>query len=378
MVAARPRIFVHVGLPKTGTTYLQDRLWRNRDIAMRTSGLLYPGTAMQDHFHAAVHLQPDRYLDWVDPAHSGVWRALVDQMRTWPGTSVISHELFSTATEDQAASVIADLDFADVHVVVTVRDLARQIPSVWQENVKNQHRSTLDGFVDSLRTRPLDEQEPFWEFQDHGRILRTWGAGLPPGNVHLVTVPRAGGGSDPTSLWDRFVGLLDADGDALDRPVPPSNAALSPAQVELLRRLNEHLQPERVEWARYETAVKRFLIGSVLFGSPGRAGRSLSPDQTEWAAAQSDSMIADIEASGWDVVGDIEDLRVTRVAGGRTGEPTTDETLDVAVSALAEVLATMPLPTDRPRVTTRAKAVIRGAARPLLRVRAARRARRRP
>ena len=73
-------VYVHIGLPKTGTTHLQDRLWRNRDLALQTSGLLYPGNVISDHFHAAVHLQPERYLDWADPAFAGVWPTLVKQM----------------------------------------------------------------------------------------------------------------------------------------------------------------------------------------------------------------------------------------------------------------------------------------------------------
>ncbi len=376
MAPGMPRVVIHVGLPKTGTTYLQDRLWRNRDTALRRGGLLYPGATIQDHFHAAVHLQPDRYLDWVDHRHDDTWPAMVDQMRAWPGTSVISHELFATATPAQAAAMIATLDFADVHVVATVRDLARQIPSVWQENVKNQHCSTLDEFVESLQTRPRSEQEPFWEFQDHPQILRAWGAGLRAENVHIVTVPRAGSGSEQNSLWNRFVGLLDVDGDVLDRSVPSSNRALSPAQVEVLRRINEHLQPADIDWARYEMAVKRVLIGSVLFESADRVGRSLSFEQSEWAAAQSDSMIDDIVASGYDIVGDIEDLRVLPRTSVTSGEPRSGETLDVAVSALAELLKTMPLPTESRRVSTRAKAILRRGHRRLLAARVSRRARR--
>lgn len=182
-------VYVHVGLPKTGTTHLQDRLWRNRDLALRESGLLYPGNVISDHFHAAVHLQPERYLDWVDPAFDHAWPTLVAQMQAWPQTSLISHELFATATEEHIAKLVGDLSFADeVHVVATVRDLGRQLPSVWQENVKNQRRASFGEFVDSVRvhTRPVDgqlslsvggllpDEEPFWEFQDHVGILRRW------------------------------------------------------------------------------------------------------------------------------------------------------------------------------------------------------------
>ena len=77
-------VYLHIGLPKTGTTHLQDRLWRNRDLALDSSGLLYPGNEIADHFHAAAHLQPERYLDWVDPEHVSAWPTMVAQMTAWP------------------------------------------------------------------------------------------------------------------------------------------------------------------------------------------------------------------------------------------------------------------------------------------------------
>ncbi|MGU3293911.1 sulfotransferase family protein [Williamsia sp. M5A3_1d] len=375
----RPTVVIHVGLPKTGTTYLQDRLWRNRDTAMRVGGLLYPGVEISDHFHAAVHLQPERYLDWVDPAHADAWGRMVAQMRAWPGTSLVSHELFATATSEQVRRVLGDLDFADVHVVATVRDLARQLPSVWQENVKNQHTSTLGEFIESLRHDPVDRQEPFWEFQDFERILRTWGDGLPAERIHLVTVPRSGS-APPASLWDRFTSVLGVDGAALDIPVPPSNAALAPAQVELLRRLNTHLQPDTVAWNRYEWAVKRHLVGDILFATPDRRGRTLTAAQSRWASERSEAMITAVEDAGFDIVGDTGDLRVVATAvadtdAGATGEPTPEETLDVAAAALARILATMPMPTPRRGVRSRVGSVVRGGRRRAAAVALRRRAR---
>jgi hypothetical protein len=355
---SRSVVFLHVGVPKTGTTYLQDRLWRNRDTALRVGGLLYPGDVIDDHFHAAVHLQPARYLDWVDPAHADSWPRLVDAVRGWPGTSVLSHELFATADDDVVRRVMSDLADLEVHVVVTVRDLGRQIPSVWQENVKNQHRATLDEFVTGLRDLPREEQDPFWEFQDVVAILRTWGRDLPPERVHVVTVPRAGAGG-PT-LWDRFCSLMGVDPAVLDREVPPSNTALSPTQTEMIRRLNEHLQPDSVPWDRYERAVKRHLIGDVLFETPDRSGRALSRDQAAWAAGCADDMIADLEAAGYDVVGDLDDLRLDPDAIGADGtDPALDDVLATTVRALAETLRRMPLPDDGPTVARRVKSVLR-------------------
>jgi hypothetical protein len=37
------RVLLHVGTPKTGTSYLQDVLFRNREL-LREHGILYPPT----------------------------------------------------------------------------------------------------------------------------------------------------------------------------------------------------------------------------------------------------------------------------------------------------------------------------------------------
>ncbi|WP_018177764.1 hypothetical protein [Jongsikchunia kroppenstedtii] len=359
------RIYLHVGLPKTGTTYLQDRLWRNRDVAMRRSGLLYPGHEIDDHFHAAAHLQPGRYLDWVDPAHADAWPAMVRQMRSWSGPSIVSHELFATATPEQAAQLLRDLDFAPVHIVVTVRDLARQIPSVWQENVKNQYRATFDDFVTAIREDD-PSAPPFWEFQDYPRILRTWAADLPPERVHVVAVPPPG---SHDSLWARFISVLGVDDAELDRVVDSSNAALTPVQVELLRQLNSRLQPEDIEWSRYEAAVKRFLIGSILFETERAAGQQLLPADRIWAAERSEQMLGDIAAAGYRVTGSPDDLRVAAATDAAPADPIGESAvLSEALDAMAAMLKVMALPEERLTAAQRAKAIARGPARRVLSV----------
>ena len=46
------RVYVHVGLPKTGTTFLQTTMWHNR-AQLAAQGFLYPGEKRMDHFHAS-------------------------------------------------------------------------------------------------------------------------------------------------------------------------------------------------------------------------------------------------------------------------------------------------------------------------------------
>src|SRR3954464_13914523 len=58
----RPVVFLHIGEPKSGTTFVQQVMWSNRDQLAR-QGVLLPGAHAQDHFRANQDLreapQPD-------------------------------------------------------------------------------------------------------------------------------------------------------------------------------------------------------------------------------------------------------------------------------------------------------------------------------
>ncbi|MGB3696280.1 MAG: sulfotransferase family protein [Gordonia sp. (in: high G+C Gram-positive bacteria)] len=363
-------VYVHVGLPKTGTTHLQDRLWRNRDHALTRAGLLYPGNRIDDHFHAAAHLQPERYLDWADPAHADIWPAMVAQMREWPQTSLVSHELFANAGPRHIRRLVDDLAFADeVHAVLTVRDLARQVPSVWQENVKNQRRATLAEFVEAIAAEAegAGETEPFWEFQDYRRIVADWSAVVGADRVHLVTVPAPGTAGPGDGLWERFVRALGVDPADLPERVPSSNSSLSAAQTELLRRLNHRLQPADVEWHRYEGLVKGVLIGEYLFETREGRPAALTGPQLEWAADMSEQMVGAVVDGGHPVSGTLDDLRVTATAAEPEPDASGEDALEAALDAMAEWVKTAPVPDRRPALKTRAANVVRRARRRLMR-----------
>lgn len=132
------RVFLHCGTAKSGTTFLQDLWWRHRD-ALRERGLLLPGTALRDHFHAAALVKGmDAIVEDLGPGEREVWQRLVEETRAWDGDVLISHEHFSDSSAEAAAAALADLASAaeEVHVVVTVRDLGRVLPSAWQQRVK--------------------------------------------------------------------------------------------------------------------------------------------------------------------------------------------------------------------------------------------------
>lgn len=348
-------MFVHIGLPKTGTTYLQDRLWRNRSAARR-QGLLYPGDIREAHFHAAVQLQPTRYRQWLDSRHAHAWDRLVDEIRDWSGSSLISHELLATATPEQAARALKSLRFAEVHVVCTARDLARQIPSVWQENIKNQKTTGFAEFIESIRDRRESSEDPFWEYQDLPRILDVWGARLPPERVHVVTTPSPV--DSPQLIWQRFLSALDIDPSPLTRDLPTANNSLDTAQLEILRRLNGRVHD--IAWERYESVVKEYLAGNLLIISAWRNAPQLPVQEFDWVSDTAAEFIAEIRSRGYHVVGDLSDLQPRLRSTEPLREPDDSELLEVAIDTLADIVRTMPKPETARAAGERIRNMIRG------------------
>lgn len=343
--ASRQRVYLHVGLAKTGTTHLQERLWHNRHELAR-EGLLYPGTTAEDHFRAACLTQPERYPHWIDPASGDVWAQLVARVRHWPATSVLSHELFGSAGADQAREILSALAFAEVHLVCTVRDLARQVPSVWQENLKNGYTVGFPDFVaDIAHGDPDNPRDLFWEFQDAPRILRTWAADLPPEHVHVICVPPPG--ADEDLLWHRFLRTVGVVAPGAMKTVARNNSSLDAAQSELLRRVNRRLR-EDLPWAQYEAEVKRSLVSGHLRHTPATRPLRLPESARPWVAEHTERCIGDIVARGYDVVGDVDELRPAERAEPFGPDLGPVEVLDVAVDTLVHIIETATPPAPSP------------------------------
>ena len=182
-------------------------LWSQRQIAAQ-QGVLLPLERFADHYLASLDVRGLSARKEHPPRAVGIWGRLVEEASAWHGTTLVSHELFASATADQASKAIASFgEDTEVHVVLTARDLVRQIPAEWQEHVKHRSTKTLPDFVDSLR-EDVEGTSWFWRVQDFADVVDRWGRTLPPSRVHVVTVPAAG--ADPGTLWDRFASLARA------------------------------------------------------------------------------------------------------------------------------------------------------------------------
>ncbi len=93
------RVFVHIGLPKTGTSYLQAIVWPHRD-ALRAAGLLLPGRERRDHLWASLVVREDPHVARRNPRAPEAWDVLRREIAAWDGDALISHEFFCSATTE--------------------------------------------------------------------------------------------------------------------------------------------------------------------------------------------------------------------------------------------------------------------------------------
>jgi hypothetical protein len=338
---ARPRVFLHIGEPKTGTTFLQHIMWRNRG-ELAGQGVVLPGHHPQDHYRASQDLRGIPKLA-SDPAGSwsGEWEILARQAQRAPRTAVISHELFAAADAEQAERAVRSLEPAEVHVVLTVRDMATLLPAEWQETVKHRNAKGWEEWLSDVIDRESDSagrrQWWFWRVHDTLAILGIWGRHVPANRVHVVTVPPPG--SDSSLLWQRFASLIGADPASVDITRARSNSSLGLPETEFLRRLNQALPDEVPDWF-YMWNVKEAVAHRALAARP-RQGRLVLPaNREDWAEKQAEILIAALGDSSYDVVGALGELRPPSAAGpaASPADQPAELVLDAAVHAAAALV----------------------------------------
>jgi hypothetical protein len=334
------RVVLHVGAPKSGTTFLQRSLW-NRKAELAEVGVRCVGEQPRDMFHAAIGLRGSENFWGMNPAEvRATWERLCAQAREGSHTWVMSHELLSLCTQRQADRALADLQGLDLHLVYTARDLGRQVPSEWQERVKNGSTISFGEFERGIAERMSSDQASgtFWRAQDAVHVLDRWGASIAPDHVHVVVAPERG--APPELLWERFGAAVGFDGQAITADAGTrSNQTLGSTQAELLRRVNEQLG-DRVPQPHYARLVKRQFSQGTLTrqrSAPARCSPALLQQLHDFALAQNH----ELEERGYQVHGDLAEL-VPDVDGGDAIDPSSlsgEELAEAATAALADLLA---------------------------------------
>ncbi len=330
------RVYLHVGAPKSGTTYLQGVLETNRQL-LADAGVLLVGDRHLDRIRAAMVVREDKRLADLPESARGSWTTLVRQIGEWPGESaVLSYELFAPASAEQALRALADLSSYDVHVVVTARDLGRSVVSAWQERLKFGLTTPLEKWMP--KPESVEGSEWGWRTLDPAGVAERWGASLPAERVHVVTAPRPDAG--PSELWRRFAEACGLGAVDPDLEVPRANESLGVVQAELLRRVNRLLAPE-ISGSRQRSVWIRDLLAQDVLGPLGRESIGVTETQVGEAGAVWRQAVTRIRAGGYVVHGDLDDLRPALSEARLPGQVTDAELVATATACIAALVVTM-------------------------------------
>ena len=289
-----PKVVLHVGLPKSGTTFLQRSLADNAE-ALGDRGVLYPDPHSDLMFRAALDVR-GTHRAWgrgrADVA--GAWDELSAVARSRTGTTVFSHELLAAACRRQIVAALSMLKGLDVHVVAE-----------WQEGVKHGRRGSFAEFQERVARGEDGVARNFHAAQDLPHVLARWGQDLPRDHIHVVVAGAEGAQS--SRLWAHFAEAVGFDPAGYPAAGPGhANVSLGVAEVDLLRRVNAALDG-RLPQPAYGRLVKHRLAHTLL--APSASPRPRLPRPLYDALVPvGERWVKEIQMAGYAVHGDLADL----------------------------------------------------------------------
>lgn len=330
------RLVLHVGLMKSGTSFIQSHLFANQGL-LRERGVLVPGRHWSDQVQAVLD---------VIRGEGRVWDRLAQEVRAHDGTSVVSMEFLGPARPAVVRRAVEAFPDHEVEVVVTVRDLNRSIAAMWQETVQNGRTWTWPEYVDGLTEwrpghrrpgqQPTQAGRTFWRQQNAVRICRTWGDEVGVPHLALVTVPHPG--APRGLLWDRFAEVLGIDPGGF-APAPASNESIGAASALALRRLNELLDEAGLTFPQGAQLRKKLLAKKVLAARKS-AEPSIGLPVADWVRDHAGQMRHDLQDLGVRLVGDWNDLDPVEVPGVDPASVSAGEVTEAALAGLSGMLET--------------------------------------
>lgn len=317
------RVVLHVGLMKSGTTYLQGILGGNRE-RLAHHGVLYPGPSWAWQKAAVTDLRE------MPGATPGMWDRLCEQIRSYPGDAVVSVEHLAVIGPRLIRRIRQDLGDPELQAVLTARDLGRTVPAMWQESVKNGGTMDWADYLAAVRSGD-DSRTGFWRRQRIGTLTTKWAGALGADRVRVVVVPPPG--APRRLLWERFrdgAGLPDFGWTEPSR----ANESLDAPSAELMRRVNLALGP--TPRPDYRRRVKPFGKSVLPLQHDDTAPIGFTPGP--WLRTRAERQAALVRSSGARVVGDLDELTPVATPGLPPTDASAEQQLDAAVAVIALLL----------------------------------------
>ncbi|TGN62162.1 glycosyltransferase [Paracoccus liaowanqingii] len=253
--ATRPRLIIHLGATKTGSTALQHLLEDNRPALLR-DGVWYPEVGLFWQLNRP-HKQAGHSRFMAEAMKNGqsLRQHLLQGLALMPGrihTIVLSSEAFFLSRN--SAALATHFSGFDVEMVVYLR---RQ-----DEWANSQYAEFVAGGAINSTAQPLDVWLGAPEtgmFLDYDKLIRSWEQHLPRQSIHVRRYLR-----QPGSDWEIVRDFASATGlaqiTALPAPsrIKANEARLSGTHVELIRLFNKRKFPSKNAYLSFvETAASR-------------------------------------------------------------------------------------------------------------------------
>lgn len=348
--------FLHIGLPKTGTTALQGALDRARP-ELEALGAHNVGRGRHEMRVGQVAAGALGDL-WEGPWEQR-WHELAAEFRESQARCTFwSSESLSHATGERIGH-LADRLGADTHVVVTLRPLAPLLVSQWQQRLRRRGTQSLEewaehqfGLVtvdDEVTATDLPLLPSIHRFSLR-RLVAEWGTVFGEERIVLVVPPPG----DRQLLFRAFEALMGVP--ALLEPRDGDNESLPWPEAEVLRHFNRAWTDhggDHATWMAVMNVLARDPLRDYTATTtphPIRPPRWIVERANTYAAAWNEA----IGDSGVTVVGDLADLLVD--PAGYAEQVDAPTTVDVASAgrlmevAFAAALQHAARPAPAPKV----------------------------
>ena len=309
-----PSIVLHIGPPKTGTTAIQAAFHVAR-ASVERQGVHYAGSRR----HSIAAIQAALGRRWIRgdaPPPISAWHELRDEIhRSRAPRVLLSSEFFADADPGRIRSVVDELGAERVQVVVTLRPLAKILPSQWQQYVQSGLRASYGPWLDAMLNQPGTKLSPsFWHRHRSDSLIARWASVVGPDRVTAVVVDD----TDREMILRTFERLLGLVGGTLALQDDLANRSLTLQEIEAVRALNRTFAQAGLPRSLHAEIVN-FGATEFLKTLPQEPGTS-RPELPGWAAPRvteiAGEMVDAISSSGIRVIGELARLEVVSPGTG--------------------------------------------------------------
>lgn len=221
---------------------------------------------------------------------------------------VLSCESFADGGADIPRVVVETFPTRRTHIVVTLRPLARILPSAWQQYVQNGLMLSYPKWLEHIfNNRDAPRSQRFWWRHEHGALVERWLESVEPEDLTVVIADER----NKDQLLNVFEAMVDLPQGILVPEPGLQNRSLTYGEAELHRRLNVAFSQQGWSEIEYAKLLRHGMVANLQ--KEYRPGpdepKAVTPAWAVERAAEIGAAAArQIRALGVRVVGDLDSI----------------------------------------------------------------------